>query len=397
MSRYSAVLLNLDGENTSVSEIIHTAAEKSLISFNAISGSYQEILNSVSQWKILPEIVVLRAPVDMNPADVLQELGGRFPEGEAEVIVYGVSNDIELYRILKQMGVREVFAGIPTVEGMTETFKQITQSKIKRTGIDPRKCVYVWSACGGAGGTSVAMSIAKKFANENRRTLYIDLDLATAPGSFMFNADKGARETTGFIDALSNPGRVDALFLERVIDVAGKNLYFLSSRRKKIDAIPLAEAVPSLISRAQESFDMVVVDVPWRCNPELDMSFVQGHSYIVALPTPAGFIGFLTLAKELSNAPGKSPRIGIINKEGEFKLNDIRAESYKIVENVNFLKIPYDPAVAGRMFYEQKTLADYGGKTKKAIDVIFKTLPGFEEETGTISKKKKNGLFFFKR
>lgn len=400
MSRLSVVVLNLDGEDAPALTAIRGAAEAADMAYADVTGNFDDILKAVSEWSVLPEIVVLQAPEGMEPQDAIAEVGGRFPEGEAEVILYNVPNDIRVYRDLKISGVREIFSGVPTEEEMAEAFDSITQDNLRRTGIDPRKTVYVWSACGGAGGTSLALSIARKYAKDGKRTLFVDLDMWSGPGSFMFNAENGARETNGLVDALANPGRIDALFLERIIDVADKNLFYLSARRRENDPRPNPASVPVLISRAQHNFDMVVLDIPWRSDPQLDMNHVQGHSYVVAPPTPAGLLGFSVMMKDLSNAPGKSPIYGVLNRVGEFKSNDIMKTTFKEAGDVDFFQIPYDAQNAGRMFFEQKTYLDLPGKTKSATAKIFKTLPGGSEgdagadgKSARSNKPKKKGLF----
>lgn len=352
------------------------AAEATDISFTSEVGELEELYKKVEDWTILPEILMFEVPQGADPAEILAGYGQRLPEGEAEIILFNIPNDIKVYRDLKAQGVREVFPGYPDAKEIEEVFEQIRQTNLRRSGIDPRKAVYVFSACGGAGGTGLATTIARKFAREGRRTLYIDLDLATGPGSFMFNAERGARETMGLIEALANPSRIDALFLERAIDTANYNLFYLSARRRSSDPMPDPASIPVLISRAQQNFDMVVIDVPWRPNPEPDMMAVQGHCYVVAPPSPAGLLGFSILCKEIASAPGRNPVFGVINRAGEFKGNDIERGSFKEAGDIEILTIPYDAASAGRMFFEQKTFVDMGGKIRAAAERIMKTLPG---------------------
>jgi pilus assembly protein CpaE len=398
MSRLSVVILNLDGENSPATKSVASAAANVDMSFEDISGTYEENLKQVEEWIVLPEIVVVQAPDDMSAEDVIQDVGSRFPEGQADIILFNVPNDIEIYRKLKSHGVREIFSGVPTEHQVETTLEEISKENIRRTGIDPRKAVYVWSACGGAGGTALAISIAKKFAKEGRRTLYLDLDLYTGPAAFMFNANAGARETSGLVDALANPGRIDAIFLERAIDIADKNLFYLSARRRNSDPVALAEAIPILISRAQQNFDMVVVDVPWRGTPQPDMGQVQGYSYVVACPNPAGLLGYSVITKELLNSPGKSPIMGVLNRMGEYRSNDIQKSTFMESGTTNdVFEIPYDAASAGRMFFEQNSYADMSGKIRKSVERIFRSLPGesSDDDKGKsiTPDKKKKGLF----
>lgn len=398
MSRLSVAVLHVGEESKDFLGVAEAAAERCDVSFVSAAGSIEELYKVVEDWVVLPEILLIEVPLGTDALDALEAYADRFPEGEAEIILYNVPNDISLYRMLKQEGVREVFSGIPDRQDIEDALEDIQQASLRRAGIDPRKTVYVFSACGGAGGTSLATTMARKFARDGMRTLYVDLDLATGPGSFMFNAERGAKETMGLMEALSNPNRIDALFLERAIDIADKNLFYLSARRRTSDPDPVSASVPVLISRAQQNFDMVVLDIPWRVDPDIDMVHVQGHCYIVAPPTPSGLLGFSVLAKEIDSAPARNPVYGVINRQGEFKSNDIEKGSFKEAGDIETFPIPYDAASAGRMFFEQKTYIDMGGKIRKSVEKILKTLPGqaVSEDTRKEKKaagKKKSGFF----
>lgn len=393
MSRLSVFTLSLGDEDDPAIEAVRAAASALEMSHASGNGTFEELKKIVSGWTMLPEIIMLDIPEGMDALQAVAEIGAEFPEGEAEVFVYNVPNDVTSYRILKAGGIREVFPGIPEQDDVSAALKDLASSNLRRSGIDPRKAVYVWSSCGGAGGSSLAFTIARRCAKEGRRTLFIDLDLATGTAGFMFNADKGARETQGLIDALANPSRIDALFLERAIDIGGKNLFYLSARKKASDPAPVSSSLPVLIARAQQNFDMVVVDIPWRSNPEPDMALVQGHSYIVAPPTPSGLLGFTTLAKELHAAPGKSPIIGVINRSGEFKASEFDRATFKNAGGVEVLTIPYDAASAGRMLFEQRTFLEIGGKIPKATERLMKTLPNTSDDIVLAKPAKKRGFF----
>lgn len=397
MSRLSVAIMSLGEEGSPFLDEVATAASNMEISHVAHCGTIDELYEIAESWTVLPEILIFQIPEGADPMEILEKYGSHLPEGQAATILVDVPNDIATYRTLKQAGVREVFTGLPKSDDIEEAFDDIIQTVLLRTGIDPRKAVYVFSACGGAGGTSLATTMARKFARDGLRTLYIDLDLATGPGSFMFNAERGARETMGLMEALANPNRIDALFLERAIDVADKDLYYLSARRRSSDPDPDPDSIPVLISRAQQNFDMVVIDIPWRPNPEPDMSVIQGHCYIVSPPSPAGLLGFSILTKEIDSGPARNPIFGIINRQGEFKSSDIERASFKAAGDIEMYSIPYDAVSAGRMFFEQKTYIDMGGKLRKSVDRILRTLPGdaksAKEARKKTAPKKKKGLF----
>jgi pilus assembly protein CpaE len=362
-------------EHGQLADAFKAAAEHVEMGFDAITGEFEELMATVSAWTILPEILVIDMPEGMDAATVLERVAQSAPEGEAQVILSGTPNDISVYRSLKAMGVVEAFSDIPSKEDAIQTLDEISKLSLTRSGIDPRRAVYVWSSCGGAGGTSIALSFARHYANEGCRTLFIDMDFSTAPGSFMLAADKGGRETPGLLEAISNPGRVDALFLERTIEGAGKNLFFLSARQRNGDDAASPSGLTALVSRAQQNFDMVVVDIPWRGSIAPEMGELHGSSYIVAAPSPAGLLGFSLLAKSIMSTAGKLPLFGILNKTGEFSGADIDAAAFKGGFKGEFLPVPYDRTAGGKLFFEQKTMLDAGPKVRRALKKALATLP----------------------
>ena len=369
-----AILTHRSADDERVADII-AAAERLQMGVLFVQGDKSALFEQVSKWKVLPEVVLLERPLDMDADDAIRALADVAPEGETEVLLAGVDNDIDVYRHLKSLGVAEVFVDMPDAARVVPTLEGIVLREARSLGIDPRRVVYVWSAAGGAGGSTFAFAFASRFAAEGRRTLFVDMDVFAAPGSFMFNAANSAPETTGLLDLLSNPARVDALFLERAIQNARENLYYLSSRRRVSDTVFDSKALSVIVARAQQSFDMVVVDTPWRAVPEPDWARVNGPSYIVTLPTPQGLLGFTTLAKDLATAPTKSAIIGIINKAGELKGSDIPTKVFSEGFAGKIFTFPYDPQETGGLFFRQKTLDQIGGKARRPLSPILATLP----------------------
>lgn len=375
MSRLTLAVLSPRGSEDPTLLALEQTASDLGFAVQRVLGDKPAMLAQVAQWKILPEVVLIERPDGVDPEDMIRAFGDVAPEGEAETILANIPNDIAIYRHLKAMGAVEIFADLPTPTEVRPTLEQIATREMRTVGIDPRRVVYVWSASGGAGGTTFAHAFAHRFASEGRRTLFLDMDIFAAPASFMFNAHNGAQETTGLLDILINPGRVDALFLERAIQKADENLFYLSSRRKHADINVDARAVSAIVARAQQNFDMVVVDTPWRALPEPDWARVNGPSYIVAAPNPQGLLGFSTITKELGTAATKASVTAIINKTGEFKGNDIATKVFGENFSGKIFPFPYSPGEAGRLFFDQKTLDQMGGKARRPLAPILATLP----------------------
>lgn len=375
MARLTVALLTSKSQDDPYVMDVEALCDELGFSFALTNGEFSQVVEKVGAWKILPEVMVIDRPDDMAAQDVLRLLGDVAPEGETESIFTNVDNDIAIYRELKAVGIAEVFAGNPGKDDLRPSLEAIATKGLRTIGIDPRRVVYVWSGCGGAGGTTFALAFANHFAREGRRTLLIDMDIFAAPVSFLLNASNGAPETTGLMDGLVNPDRVDALFLERAIQKSSDNLYYLSARRRGIDKEPSSEGLATIVARAQQNFDMIVVDTPWRALPEPDFSRINGPSYIVAPPTPQGLLGFATITKELQASPSKAPIVGIVNKSGEFRSNDIGQKVFGEDFNGKVFAFPYDPNETGRLFFEQKTIDQMRGKARKPITAILASLP----------------------
>jgi MinD-like ATPase involved in chromosome partitioning or flagellar assembly len=378
MSRLTfAILTQRPADDPAVVALLGLASGLGMAVLPVHGADRAALFAQVAEWKMLPEIVFIDRPDGMGAEDTIYAFGDVAPEGDAEIILAGVPNDIDVYRQMKGLGVVEIFIDFPTADDLRPTLEIIATREARSIGIDPRRVVYVWSASGGAGGTTFALAFANRFAQEGRRTLLLDLDVFAAPVSYMLNANAGAQETSGLLDILASPSRVDALFLERAIQKAAgrENLFYLSSRRRSNEMAFDSKSVSTIIARAQQNFDMVVVDTPWRVNPEPDWARVNGPSYIVATPAPQSLLGFSTVLKELSGGALKSTITGIINKSGELKGGDIPQKVFADGFNGKLFPFPYDPTEAGRLFFEQRTLDQVGGKVRRPLVPILATLP----------------------
>jgi Mrp family chromosome partitioning ATPase len=375
MSRMSVAALTTLPDEAGYLEKMDEAAKFNQLAFTGTRGTYQEILDVVASWVILPEVIIFDVPEDKDAFDALSDLAERVPKGSGDVVLTGVPNDIKTYRKMKSMGVSEIFPSEQGEDELKSVLEEIANRELRSTEIDPRRAVYVWSASGGAGGTSVALAFAKYLSKEGRRTLFIDLDLYSAPASYMYAGKEGARETYGLVESLITPGRIDAVFLERAIQKVDKNLFYLSSRKKSSDTDFDATALSTLVSRAQNNFDVVVVDTPWRGEPVTDWGKVNGVSFVVAAPTATSYLGFTTIVKELASTSSKSPIFGIINKSGEFKSNDFTRKMFAEAIDNEVFELPYDPAATGKMFFAQRTMAEVGGRIARPLNRIMKNLP----------------------
>ena len=391
MSRLSAILLTDKPEDAPICKTFGDAAKRAVMSFEVLSCRSEEIAEHTGNWVILPELIIIDKFSDVDHRQILEIFESESPGGETEVIFSGVPNDITIYRKLKKEGISEIFDDDPDPEDVFGAFYDVISRLGGRSEIEARRAIYVWSAAGGAGGSSIAQSISNHYARSGLRTLHIDMDLSIAPASIKFGMEKEAPETPGLIEALSNPSRIDSLFLQRSVQSVDRNLFYLSCRKKEEDTDLKPEALSILIARAQKGFDMVVIDTPWRSTPEPDWHQVLGISYIVSNPSPNGLLGFFIVTKNLHAIDQSAEIYGVLSKKGEFGRRDIDIGRFQDEFSNDIIPVPFDPDSASKLFYNRGTFATVGGKLTKAFDRIVATLP--DPRITETSKKKKRGLF----
>jgi pilus assembly protein CpaE len=182
-------------------------------------------------------------------------------EPAVTVIAIGTHNDIGLYRDLIRAGV-------------TEYIVKPTTAQLFRKALSPRPVdgqpspisrklgtvVAVIGARGGVGATTVAANLAWYLAHrQNRRVALVDFDLQNGDCALCLNLTSG----TGLREALTNPLRIDRVFLERAMARLGERLFVLSSEEPLTDDVAFApDAVMTLIDMLQSQFHYVVADVP---------------------------------------------------------------------------------------------------------------------------------------
>jgi len=177
------------------------------------------------------------------------------------VVVIGDSNDIRLYRNLKQGGIVEYFFKPLVGTLLTQTFQSVLtdntgQPRGSRTG----KLVFVLGTRGGDGATTIATNIAWHLAEiGSRRVLLLDLDLQFGDAALQFDT----APSHALREALDHPERVDELFLQRGVTQITERLGLMAAQEALGENIKLnEESVLTLIENLRTRYRYVLVDVP---------------------------------------------------------------------------------------------------------------------------------------
>jgi pilus assembly protein CpaE len=247
----------LDGQSEAAlnSCLSHLAISNATIKRGGITRAIQYLGVERSPETIIVDI----SGADM-PASEVHDLAELCEPG-VTVIAIGDRNDIGLYRDLVQAGVSEYIVKPVTAQLLAKVLSCAPNAP-ERSTISRKlgKVVAVAGARGGVGATTLAANLAWHLANrQNRRVLLLDLDLQNGDCALALNL----APTPGLREALTNPARVDSVFLERVVAIHGERLFVLSAEEPLgADAEFTAEAVETLVAILRTQFHYIVADVP---------------------------------------------------------------------------------------------------------------------------------------
>ena len=181
-------------------------------------------------------------------------------EPRVTVIALGEQNDVELYRDLIHAGVSDYL--VKPISGQRLAKALAAKDGLEINPIHQRlgKLVALIGARGGVGTTTLATNLAWYLANEEKRRVgLIDLDLQNGDCALTLNV----KPTGGLREALTNPHRVDAVFIERALVAHGERLFVLSSEGPVREAVHFTvDAVEKLVTVMRTQFHCVIVDVP---------------------------------------------------------------------------------------------------------------------------------------
>jgi pilus assembly protein CpaE len=212
-----------------------------------------------------PRLLVVDVSGTDDPVARVMELA-QVCEPSTGVVVIGETNDVALYRSLKDAGIAEYFYKPLVGNLVSRTCSAIlvgAEQRMPRTG----KLIFVMGVRGGCGATTIATWAAWHLAEmKRRRVLLFDLDLSA--GDAALQLDMTPNHTLR--EALEQPERVDDLFLERGVIHVTPRLDLLASL-EPLDQIVNCreEAVLALLNNLLHRYRYVFVDLPHTLAPAL--------------------------------------------------------------------------------------------------------------------------------
>jgi pilus assembly protein CpaE len=279
---------------------------------------------------------------------------------ETHIIAIGAVNDVNLYRELISLGVTDYLVKPLTSDAfhkaLVSATTEVEEEAPKAVKSELGKLALVIGARGGVGSTAVAVNLGALIARDyRRRTVILDLDLKFGTTALTLDLDPGR----GLSEALTNPARVDGLFIASAV-VPQDDRLFLLAAEEALDgpAVVSGAALTLLLNELRQNFDCVIADLP-RWMAATEPSVLAGATDIVVVSDLSlpGMRDTLRLNTFLKNTVGLTPKV-IVNrtpKSGKGTLSP--ADFAKGIEAPVAAVLPEDPkvslaAASGKPFVE---------------------------------------------
>jgi pilus assembly protein CpaE len=250
---------------------------------NIREGSIDTALG-LSEWPRDLDLLIVDIANSSDPVADAAVLKTALP-GSCMVIGVGRINDVALYRDLMATGFSDYLA-MPLAEGVMSRAVDRALDQRERGGgpvatgkasTKPRTLSVV-GARGGVGATTLAVTLAGMLGTRLREeVLLIDFDLHY--GSLMLALDLEAIDALR--EALDQPDRIDALFIQQVAQKKSDFLYAIGAEEPPgggFQARPHAAA--DFLRSVHRRFRWIVADVP-RGDPVIQRQVIEASTDIV--------------------------------------------------------------------------------------------------------------------
>ncbi|MEM9169523.1 MAG: AAA family ATPase [Pseudomonadota bacterium] len=380
-------------ETNGVTELMECAAADRRLGKAHVTMHMGGIAKAVAHFQTTPtpNLIVVET-VDGGKA-LFGQLGelAEVCDPTTKVIIVGRINDISLYRQLVEQGVSDY---VVRPKSPLQVIKSIADLYADPSAPPIGRSVAFFGARGGVGSSTIAHNIAWSAAEQHESdTVILDFDLAFGTASLDFEQDP----TSGLLEALSSPERLDEVLLERLL-------------QKYTDRLSLFTA-PNLLDRDydidQQAFD-TVIDIVRHAAPTIVIDtphvwtgwsrrILQTADEVVITATPdlASFRNTKNLVDVIANARPNDPAPTLILNQFESKSSSVQAEQF--VEHVGIepaLTIGWEPQLFQSAATNASTILEVSPKSKTAqgLNALAARLLGREESASKARKFSLAGL-----
>ncbi len=316
------------------------------------------------QGEPTPPLIVVECLKD--PQTLLWEIDqlAEVCDAGTKVVVIGATNDILLFRELMRRGVSEYLVApvqpLQLISAIGGLFADPAQPFVGRS-------IAFVGARGGAGASAVAHNTA--YAMSERigvNTVIVDYDLPFGTAGLDFNQDP----LGGVADALSQPDRLDATLLDRMmVRCTDKLSLFAAPATLDADWDIQPDAFEEVTSRIRSTAPFVVLDLPHLWSGWMRKTLISADEVvIVATPDLASLRNAKNMMDLIKQGrPNDAPPRLVLNQVGVPGRPEIPAKDFGAALGVHpSLIIPFDAKVFGAAANNGQMIVEAGAKSKAA-------------------------------
>jgi pilus assembly protein CpaE len=280
-----------------------------------------------------------------------------------KVVLIGRANDIGLYRELMRQGISDY---IVRPKSPLQIIKSIATLYVDPSAPPIGRTIAFVGARGGSGSSTLAHNVAWCSAEEMRSdTVILDLDLPFGTASLDFEQDP----TSGLVEALASPERLDDVLLDRLLQKHTDHLSLFTApnlldREYDIDD----QAYETVIDVVRGAAPTIIVDVPhvwtgWskRLLQTADMIVIVATADLAAFRNTKNLVDIISGAR-----PNDAPPVLVIN-QFDAKLSSVQPQQF--AEHVGLkpaVVFGYEPQLFHTAATNASPIVEVGAKTKTA-------------------------------
>ncbi|HNR76473.1 MAG TPA: pilus assembly protein CpaE [Parvularculaceae bacterium] len=283
-----------------------------------------------------------------------------------KVIIIGRANDIGLYRELMRQGISDY---IVRPRSPLQIIKSIATLYVDPSAPPIGRTIAFVGARGGSGSSTLAHNVAWCSAEEMQSdTVILDLDLPFGTASLDFEQDP----TSGLIEALGSPERLDDVLLDRLLQKHTDHLsLFTAPNLLDRDYDVDDQAYETVIDVVRGAAPTIIIDVPhvwtgWskRLLQTADQIVITATADLAAFRNTKNLVDIISSAR-----PNDAPPLLVINQFDQ-KLSSVQPAQY--AEHVGLkpsIVFNWEPQLFHTAATNASPIVEVGAKTKTAQSI----------------------------
>ena len=209
---FSAFMSDLDAEDVVRATALSFGWPLERIHSGGVHYAVQSLAVSQS-----PSILLVDLGESGDPMEDINALAEVCEPGTI-VIACGRINDVRFYRDLVGAGIHDYLLKPFTQDQLQDCIAQAQAIQAGARAAEaaketPHQMTAVIGVRGGAGCSTIAVSLAWLMSQRDKSTALLDLDVHFGTGALSLDLEPGR----GLTDAIENPSRIDGLFIERAL------------------------------------------------------------------------------------------------------------------------------------------------------------------------------------